>query len=147
MSAPILEALAAEASAVNQFIDLLQDEGMALAGRSPLPQLQDLAQRKQTVADTLSGLSDNRDAALAAAGYAVGHAGGDAAAQDNAEVSTAWGELLEAATTAKALNERNGGMIQTHLRGAQAAQRAVRTVTGGDLYGADGRHPGSARRA
>ncbi|MBU4610509.1 flagellar protein FlgN [Achromobacter sp. GG226] len=148
MNAPVslIDALAAETAAVHQFIDLLQDEGLALAGRSSLAEMQSLTQRKHDAADALLALGEARDAALQHAGYVAGHPGGDAAAAQDTDVFTAWAELQSAATMAKALNERNGDMIHTHLRGAQAAQRAIRAVTGSDLYGADGRHPGGARR-
>lgn len=142
----LVDALTAENAAVHQFISLLEDEGLTLAGRAPLAAMQTLTQRKQDAADVLLALGEARDAALQQAGYATGHPGGDAAAEDNADVSAAWTELLASAATAKALNERNGSMIHTHLRGAQAAQRAIRAVTGTELYGADGRHPGSPRR-
>ena len=145
-SSSLLEVLAAETGAVRQFIDLLEDEGLVLAGRSSLTEMRAVTLRKQEAADVLTSLGEARDAALLHAGYAAGHAGGDAAAQDDTEVSAAWTDLQSLAATAKALNERNGQLIHTQLRGAQAAQRAVRAASGNDLYGADGRHPGAPRR-
>ena len=137
----LLACLLHEQEAVNAFIELLQQESQALVARAAPAALGEITERKQLAAERLAALGNERDAVLHSLGFAAGHAGTEAAAARYLDVAPVWQALLEASATAKQLNERNGVLIATHLRFNQDALAALRSASGANLYGANGRQP------
>lgn len=138
----LLACLQREQSALQSFIELLEEEGKALADRAAPAVLSQITASKTEAGDHLAALGDARDTALAALGLAGGHAGTDAAAQACPDTAVAWQALLDTTSIAKQLNERNGVLISTHLRFNRDALNALRAAAGATLYGANGRQPG-----
>jgi len=139
--ADLLDCLSAEADEVGHFIALLEAEAAALTESDSTDDLIGTTEAKQVSANRLGELSRRRH------GLAVqlGGSGGDyAATQQVAErhpdVAEAWEELLALAEHARNLNQRNGVLIDTHLRHTQMSLDMLRSVAGmGDVYDASGR--------
>lgn len=142
MQTTLLDCLGRETAELRAVIALLQAETEALAGRTEPAALSALAERKTAAHDALAALAAERDALLAQAGLPTGHAGAARAVAGDDALGAAWDELNALAIEARALNERNGMLVRTHLRSAQQAIHAIRLATGADLYGADGRQRG-----
>ena len=138
------DCLSRELTVVRDFTELLKEETSALSSRAEPAELAEITERKTQAHDMLSTLAGERDEILASADLPAGHIGTEWAVIDDEALREQWQELQEAATEARALNERNGMLVRTHLRNAQQAMRAIRMATGADLYGADGRQPSAA---
>lgn len=139
--AALLDCLTDEADAVDHFIDLLEAEAAALTESDNTDDLLATTDAKQAAATRLRELSDRRAALVAE----LGGTGSDyAAMQDVAarydELAPAWAHLLELTGHARNLNQRNGVLIDAHLRHTQMSLDLLRTVAGvGNVYDASGR--------
>jgi len=137
----LLDCLASEAQQVEHFIDLLEAEATALTESDSADELMGTTQAKQAAAARLGELYARRSALVAE----LGGAGGDyAAMQDlaarHAELAPAWEQLLELSSQARSLNQRNGVLIDAHLRHTQMSLDLLRGISGlGNVYDASGR--------
>lgn len=149
----LLACLTREHQAVTAFIQLLEEESQALANRAAPDAIGDISQRKTLATEELGALAQSRDAELATLGFAGGNIGAGMAAAAHPELGPAWQDLLDAAASARELNERNGRLIDLHLRFNRESRNALRAAAGATLYGANGRQPagighlGAVRRA
>jgi flagella synthesis protein FlgN len=142
-----MNALQQEQAALDQFIELLQQEQAALVA-ADVDKLQSLSELKQQLSEHLNTLAQQRAAQWERAGFSNDAAGTRAwlATQPPSIVDT-WNKLLSTAQTARDLNQTNGQLIQTHM---QHNQEALAVLLGAanrlDVYGADGQplsSPGS----
>jgi flagella synthesis protein FlgN len=149
-TAVFLQALSAEAEAVQQFIDLLKTEQTALTHGST-DVLPDLAERKTRLAVQLSSITAQRNAALAAQGLGADRAGVAAWCAkhpSDKKAGKAWALILALAAEARELIRLNGELIKIRM---QYNSKALETLRGGnsslDLYGPDGQSaaPGGSR--
>lgn len=145
-----MNVLQQEQAALDQFIELLQQEQAALVA-ADVDKLQSLSELKQQLSEHLNTLAQQRVAQQERAGYSADASGTRAwlAAQPPA-VGDAWKKLLATAQTARDLNQTNGQLIQTHM---QHNQQALSVLMGAanrlDVYGADGQPlsgPGGGQR-
>ena len=145
-----MNVLQQEQAALDQFIELLQQEQAALVA-ADVDKLQSLSELKQQLSDHLNILAQQRVAQQERAGYSNDAAGTRAwLATQGSSVVEAWNKLLAAAQTARDLNQTNGQLIQTHM---QHNQQALAVLLGAanrlDVYGADGQPrsgPGGGQR-
>ena len=145
-----MNVLQQEQAALDQFIELLQQEQAALVA-ADMDKLQSLSELKQQLSDHLNTLAQQRVAQQERAGYSNDAAGTRAwLAAQGSSVVDAWNKLLAAAQTARDLNQTNGQLIQTHM---QHNQQALAVLLGAanrlDVYGADGQPrsgPGGGQR-
>jgi len=140
----LLACLNAEIDATSAFIGLLEEEAELLTGETSsgasLATLPALTQAKQALADTLAALARTRAQHVNAANSADNHARTHAAAAEDDALWQAWHTLLNLADEAHSLNQRNGALIDLHLRHTQQSLAALRAAMGANtLYAADGR--------
>jgi flagella synthesis protein FlgN len=149
-TADFLQALAAEAEAVQQFVELLKLEQTALT-KGSTDMLPELAERKGKLAVHLSGLAVQRNAALAAQGLGADRAGiaaWCAKHPSDKKADQAWAMILALAGEARELIRLNGELINIRM---QYNSKALEALHGGnsslDLYGPDGQAtpPGNRR--
>lgn len=134
-----MNVLQQEQAALDQFIELLQQEQAALVA-ADVDKLQSLSELKQQLSEHLTALAQQRVAQQERAGHSADAAGTRAwLATQSPTVAAAWKKLLATAQTARNLNQTNGQLIQTHM---QHNQQALAVLLGAanrlDVYGADG---------
>ncbi len=137
----VAQALQEEVAEIQRFTDLLKLEQAALSSGNT-DELLEFANKKDESAARINHLAEQRNALLAAQGFAPDRPGIEAwCAQNPKETSatTAWGTILTLAREAKELNRLNGELIQLRL---QFNSKALEALRGGqtalDLYGPDG---------
>lgn len=145
----LLRTLEAESAAITKFVALLKLEQLAL-GKGAVDDLVDLTQQKNTVANELTLLANQRNSALAAQGLRADRAGIEACIQrepSNTGLSRTWSQIILLASEAKELNRLNGELIQIRMQhnsqALEAMQGASRTL---HLYGPDGQTTPSISR-
>jgi flagella synthesis protein FlgN len=149
-TAQLLSCLLDEDATILEFTALLEDETNALTDRHSFETLQAITERKNEFAVRLSELSNRRDSLLAELGLPAAHQGTGMAAEQHAELAQPWKTLLEHSAAAAGINERNGTLIDMHLRYTEEALGALRSLTAStslyDSTGGRSRHPaGSAK--
>lgn len=142
VSTDFLQAVAAEAGQIKQFVEILEKEKSALTdGR--IDELPAIAADKERLAANLNELSRLRNSHLATLGLAPDRQGMDAWFAQNPEqkdAASAWNRTLSLATQAKELNRLNGQLIQLRMQyNSQALEILLRKESALDLYGPDGR--------
>jgi len=151
MPAALQVCIERESVLIEAFIDAVDAEARALVDRKAHDPLRQAAQEKETLAQQLAQLGQQRDALLAGLGLPGGHAGTQQAATRFPELADSWGRLLERIAVARERNERNGMLIQASLKHTQQALDALRQITGGgaaSTYDAQGRgHRGYGQRS
>ena len=111
-----MDVLQKEQTALDRFIDILQQEQSALVA-ADVDALQSLSADKQHLSEQLNNLSQQRAALLQRAGFTADTEGVKTwLATQPAEVRQAWEKLLASAQTAQRLNQTNGKLIQPHLQ-------------------------------
>lgn len=137
-----LQAVAAEAGRIKQFVELLEREKSALTdGR--IDELPAIAADKEKLAANLNELARLRNSHLATLGFAPDRQGMDAWSAQHPEqkdTASAWNRTLSLAAQAKELNRLNGQLIQLRMQyNSQALEILQRKESTLDLYGPDGR--------
>jgi flagellar biosynthesis protein FlgN len=143
MKDALLATVIEELEAVQAFESLLAFEEKALIAASPLEALPSIIEQKTAMTERIAGLEKQRDAQLAALGFAGGFAGMESAVTKDERLVEPWKLLRAAATRAKQANNNNGVLIHTRMdynRRALAALRVAPAKSG--FYGPDGRLPG-----
>ena len=142
MKDALLATVHEELDAVQAFESLLAFEEKALIAASPLETLPSIIEQKTALTERIAGLEKQRDAQLAALGFAGGFAGMESAVTKK-NARRAVEAACAAATRAKQANNNNGVLIRTRMdynRRALAALRVAPAKSG--FYGPDGRLPG-----
>lgn len=129
-----------EIAKLKEFIDILQREQelLVLADTDALLPLIDT---KTGLANTLTAMSQQREALLSQFGSTADRAGMEAwlARSGNISQRQAWSELLQLAAEARSLNETNGKLIKLHLQQHQQAFAVLMTAANRAMtYGPDG---------
>jgi len=150
--AQLLDCLREEDAVIVEFTSLLEDESTALSGRQSFEALQAITDRKNEYAARLGGLSHRRDTLQEELGLPAGHEGTEAAVARHPELAESWQTLLAHSAKAAAINERNGSLIDMHLRYTEEALETLRNVgagAAGNLYTSQGRSgaAGALRKA
>ena len=146
MTTSPLQTLAAEHNHLTALLALMKQEQHSLVSLDA-DVLADLTAQKNAMLASLVALSQQRHAALAAAGCEGSEAGMEpwlAVAGDD-EVRQQWERMLGAAREAKELNRVNGMLINKQLAHNQGLLNALRTPTNapsGTIYGASGQTMG-----
>jgi flagella synthesis protein FlgN len=143
MKDALLATVIDELAAVEAFESLLAFEEKALIAASPLEALPPIIEQKTAWTEQIAGLEKQRDAQLAALGFATGFAGMEAAVAADERLVDHWNLLRAAATRARQGNNSNGVLIRTRMeynRRALAELRIAPAKSG--FYGPDGRVPG-----
>lgn len=139
-AAPLQTCLLAETVAVRRYAQLLEDEAAALTEAQAFDALGEITDGKNQIAAELATLGERRNAILADLGLASDHAGTDAAVVAHPELAPTWRTLLADVAQARELNQRNGTLLEVHMRHVQHSLDALRSVTGKTgLYDAQGR--------
>jgi len=138
--AGLIAGMAAERSALQKFITLLDAEQQALLGKQA-EQLLALADNKTQLIHTLGKLAGERTTHLSKQGVDINLGGIEAWLQTHlADGLSTWHEIKQLAAQARAKNQLNGELIQSTLRHTQnaltALHHAAQKVHG--LYGSDG---------
>jgi len=138
--AGLISGMAAERSALKNFISLLDTEQQALLSKQS-ERLLTLAENKTLLVHTLGKLAGERTANLSKQGVDVNLGGIEAWLQTHlADSLPIWREIKQLAAQARAKNHLNGELIQSTLRHTQnaltALHHAAQNVHG--LYGPDG---------
>lgn len=136
-----LQAMSAEAEAVQQFVDLLKLEQTSLSNGNT-DNLPEFAEQKSKLAVHLNSLAAQRNASLAAQGFAADRAGIEAwcaTFPDEQHASSTWRTILSLAAEARELNRLNGELIQMRMQYITKALEALQSGNKSlDLYGPDG---------
>lgn len=146
MTASPFQTLAAEHDHLTALLALMKQEQQSLVSLDA-DELAGLTAQKNAMLASLATLSQQRHAALAAAGCEGSEAGMEpclAVAGDD-EVRAQWERMLDAAREAKELNRVNGMLINKQLAHNQGVLNALRTPTNapsGAIYGASGQTVG-----
>jgi flagella synthesis protein FlgN len=145
-----MNVLQQEQAALDQFIELLQQEQAALVA-ADVDKLQALSELKQQLSEHLNALAQQRVAQQERAGFSADAAGTRAwLAAQGTSVVDAWNKLLATAQSARDLNLTNGQLIQTHMQHNHQALAALMGAANRlDVYGADGQPrsgPGGGQR-
>lgn len=129
-----------ELDLVQTFITVLEAEAEALTEAGTTDALSDSTEKKNSYADQLMVIADQRQLLLAHLGYSEDKVGLDAAVNDHPSLREPCRLLLEKAQIANDLNTANGSIIDTFLTHNQQALDTLRTLSGaGNLYDASGR--------
>ncbi|CAM3541571.1 Flagellar biosynthesis protein FlgN [Bordetella sputigena] len=136
----LLECLREEDAVVAEFAELLGSETVALTERQSFNALNEITVSKNGIAARLHELSERRDALLAELGFGPGHEGTTEAAARHPEIADTWRQLLDRCTAAAGINDRNGALIDMHLRYTEEALDALQSLTKrSSLYDPNGR--------
>jgi flagellar biosynthesis protein FlgN len=134
--------LSKEISVINKLIELFQQEHQILSSNE-LDKLEALSRRKLKTLQALENAEHERGNWLQAAGW---DRGGNAMVQllslqaPGSKADSAWRELLKLASDAKALNQRNGALVQSKMNlNEQYLQILVNAGNRLAVYGADGK--------
>lgn len=140
--AAISRALAGEIEALREFVDVLREEQQSLV-RGDLEQLASFAEPKAKCLIELTRLGELRNQVLRAHNLPADRAGMERLANEHAksapEILAAWHQILTLTSNAHRLNDLNGTLIATRLRGTQQALNALFTAARiPGAYAADG---------
>ncbi|ANN78296.1 flagella synthesis protein FlgN [Bordetella flabilis] len=136
----LYECLLEEDALVVEFTELLGSETVALTERQSFQALNAITESKHGIASRLQALSERRDALLAEMGLPPGHGGTTQAAERDPDVGRIWAQLLDRCAAAAGINDRNGALIDMHLRYTEEALDALQALTKrANLYDANGR--------
>jgi len=140
------QTIAAEHQHLDALVALMKQEQQSLVALDA-DELSSLTTQKNALLASLSGLSQQRHAALQAAGCEGSEAGMAPwlAASDDGGVREQWERMLHVAREAKELNRVNGMLISKQLAHNQGVLNALRTPTNaptGAIYGASGQTVG-----
>lgn len=146
MTASPYQTLAAEHQHLTALLALMKQEQQSLVALNA-DELAQLTTQKNAMLSSLASLSQQRHAALAAAGCEASEAGMEPwlAVSGTTEVRDQWESMLGAAREAKELNRVNGMLINKQLAHNQGVLNALRTPTNaptGTIYGASGQTMG-----
>ena len=145
----LLQILAEEAESIQQFVDLLNLEQVALAS-GETDALPEFAEKKSKLAVTLNKLAGQRSTLLSAQGFSIDRKGVEAwHAKHPTEQSVAdtWSTILTLAAEARELNRVNGELIQLRLNVTAKALQALQAGKNSlDLYGPDGQSTSTGQR-
>ena len=137
----ISRCIAAEAAAIEKFVELLEHEQGALT-RGETDELAALAEQKEALAVRLNELSRTRNALLATEGIAADRVGMEIWLDKNANqkaVAEGWNTVLSLAAKARELNQLNGELIRIRMQfNSEALEILLRRQNSLDLYGPDG---------
>ncbi|ANN66793.1 flagella synthesis protein FlgN [Bordetella bronchialis] len=134
------ECLLEEDALVVEFTELLGSETVALTERQSFNALNAITESKNGIAARLHELSARRDSLLEELGFGPGHAGTTQAAEQYPEIAGIWRQLLDRCAAAAGINDRNGALIDMHLRYTEEALDALQALTKrSNLYEANGR--------
>lgn len=141
MVTDIQKMIEAEAIVVEQFVDVLRLEQVAL-GNGSTDELPLLAEQKTGLATQLNTLTTQRNALLASQGFEADRAGIETWCAINPgakSTSATWLKTLSLAAEARELNRLNGELIGIRMQyNAQALEILHRSETSLNLYGPDG---------
>lgn len=138
--AQLLACLLDEDAVIVEFTALLEMETTALTDRQSFNALQSITDNKNEFAARLAELSLRRDTLLESMGLPAGHEGTEQAVALYPDLAYSWKTLLGHSAMAAGVNERNGALIDMHLRYTEDALEALRTMTkASNLYDAQGR--------
>jgi len=136
-----LQAMTAEAVAIQQFVSLLKLEQTSLSNGN-IDNLPEFAEQKNKFSVHLNSLAEQRNAALTAQGFSADRAGIEAWCTKYSEeqgTRKAWQKILSLAAEARELNRLNGELIQMRLQYISKALEALQSGKKSlDLYGPDG---------
>lgn len=140
------QTIAAEHQHLDALVALMKQEQQSLVTLDA-DELASLTTQKNALLASLSNLSQQRHAALRAAGCEGSEAGMEPwlAAGDHGGVREQWQRMLDVAREAKELNRVNGMLITKQLAHNQGVLNALRTPTNaptGAIYGASGQTVG-----
>ena len=140
------QTIAAEHQHLDALVALMKQEQQSLVTLDT-DELSSLTTQKNALLASLSNLSQQRHAALRAAGCEGSEAGMEPwlAAGDHGGVREQWQRMLDVAREAKELNRVNGMLITKQLAHNQGVLNALRTPTNaptGAIYGASGQTVG-----
>lgn len=146
MTSSPYQTLAAEHQHLTALLALMKQEQQSLVALDA-DELAELTTQKNAMLSSLASLSQQRHAALAAAGCEASEAGMEPwlAVSGTSEVRDQWENMLGAAREAKELNRVNGMLINKQLAHNQSVLNALRTPTNapaGTIYGASGQTMG-----
>ncbi len=143
-STDIARCVAAEAAAIEEFVELLEHEQTALT-RGETDELAAFSEQKERLAVRLNELSRTRGALLAAQGLTGDRAGMEiwldkhAGLAGQKTIAEGWHTLLSLATKARELNQLNGELIRMRMQyNSEALEILLRRQNSLDLYGPDG---------
>lgn len=141
------QTLSSELAHVASLVELMKQEQQLLVALDA-DGLAELTPKKNALLSELAALSQQRHAALAAAGCEGSEAGMEPwlAVAGTPELRAQWAGLLDAAREAKELNRLNGMLINRQLAHNQGVLNALRTPAGsatGGMYGASGQTIGA----
>jgi len=140
------QTIAAEHQHLDALVALMKQEQQSLVALDA-DELSSLTTQKNALLASLSSLSQQRHAALRAAGCEGSEAGMGPwlAASDDGGAREQWERMLDVAREAKELNRVNGMLINKQLAHNQGVLNALRTPTNaptGTIYGASGQTMG-----
>ena len=140
------QTIAAEHQHLDALVALMKQEQQSLVALDA-DALSDLTTQKNALLASLSSLTQQRHAALEAAGCEGSEAGMEPwlAASGDDEARQQWERMLHVAREAKELNRVNGMLISKQLAHNQGVLNALRTPTNapsGAIYGASGQTVG-----
>ena len=140
------QTIAAEHQHLDALVALMKQEQQSLVALDA-DELSSLTTQKNALLASLSSLSQQRHAALQAAGCEGSEAGMGPwlAASDDGGAREQWERMLDVAREAKELNRVNGMLINKQLAHNQGVLNALRTPTNaptGAIYGASGQTVG-----
>jgi len=146
MTASPIQTIAAEHQHLDALVALMKQEQQSLVALDA-DELSSLTTQKNALLASLSNLSQQRHAALQAAGCEGSEAGMEPwlATSDDGQVREQWQRMLHVAREAKELNRVNGMLISKQLAHNQGVLNALRTPTNaptGAIYGASGQTVG-----
>lgn len=139
---PLTELVGAECEAVERFVQLLQEEGVALRDGN-VDALESIIPRKAEIAGTLERIAADRNRLLAGQGYPADRAGIEkllAVTPPGSPLHAAWIRLQDGVVQARELNRINGQMIRLRQQHNASALDTLLVASGRNsgLYGPDG---------
>lgn len=144
--AQLQSCLQTETTLVQAFISVLEAESQALTDGGDETVLSASTATKNTYAQKLADIGEQRRSLLAALGLSADKAGLDAVATQHPALQAHCQNLFTLARQASELNAANGVIIETFLAHNQQALDTLRALAGmGDLYDASGRSRPAAK--
>ena len=130
---------------MGEFVVVLQKEAKVLEDGATETALTETTGNKNTLADTLAEVAQERNALLKQLGCEADGAGLKAAAEAHPALAGVRRQLLDTTEQARTLNEANGRIIDVFLDHNQRTLDVLRRLAGvGDIYDASGRkRPGN----
>ncbi len=125
---------------MNEFLVILADEAKVLEEGATESALAETTARKNTTADGLATVAQDRNALLQGLGHETDGPGLKAAAEAHPAIAEIRRNLLDITERARTLNEANGRIIDVFLDHNQRTLDTLRRLTGvGDIYDASGK--------